>query len=203
MADRETATDRERLKRAIVELVGERGIRGLTEDELLRHSGVDRAGFERSFKSVGDCYVAVFTEYAEQFLQMALEAIASQSAWRDQVHAVAVAALRFLQEEPNRARLMIAESFYAGERAQVVREQFVAPMAAFVDMGRWEMGDPDSIGPATANAVAGSVLNRIRIEIEAGNSDKLEQLAPKMVFSVLQPYLGTDAAMEYLDVPLR
>jgi AcrR family transcriptional regulator len=193
--------DRERISRALVDLVATEGYRSLTLPRLLERAEVEGMSFERHYKSLPDCFKSVWGDHAEQFLEMALAAIASEPLWRDQVRAVAVAALRFLQEDRNRATFMIVEAFHAGEEVQVLREQFIAPMAALIDAGRLELDDPTSISPATASAAAHSVLTRIRVEITIGNGDRLEQLAPQMVFSLLQPYIGSEAAIEAMELP--
>jgi hypothetical protein len=71
-------------------------------------------------------------------------------------------------------------------------------LVEFIDLGRKELDDPESLTRATAEAVGGAIFSRIRSEIEADETDTLPALLPKMMYMAVLPYLGPEAAAEEL-----
>lgn len=195
------AEERALIRSALVELVGERGYHDLALATLLDRAGVDQAAFERHFADLPDCFHQVFTELGEEFMLRMAAAFSAESAWREQLRAVAYALLDWLQEDPNRARFTFVEALNAGEQTQLTRDQFFEWLFVLIDAGRQELEDPDSLTPLTASAIGGTIFNRIRVEIEAGNVEQLDQLAPQLMYAAVLPYLGAEAAREELELP--
>ena len=71
----------------------------------------------------------------------------------------------------------------------------------FIDLGRTELEDPDSLTRATAEAVGGAIFSRIRSEVECGDTATLPGLLPKMMYTAVLPYLGPEVAAEELEIP--
>jgi hypothetical protein len=135
----------------------------------------------------------------DELLARAAAAFAAERGWRNQLRAVAYAMLDFLQEDPDRARLMVIESLDSGERAVEIREEGMAALAALIDLGRQELDDPDSIPANTAELTAGAVYNHIHVAIEQGQLH--ESMVPELMVTAVRPYLGTEAALEELSIP--
>jgi DNA-binding NarL/FixJ family response regulator len=135
----------------------------------------------------------------DELLARAAAAFAAERGWRNQLRAVGYAMLDFLQEDPDRARLMVIESLEAGERAVEIREEGMAALAALIDLGREEMEDPDSLPANTAELTAGAVYNHIHVAIE---QDQLhESMVQELMVTAVRPYLGTEVALEELTIP--
>jgi AcrR family transcriptional regulator len=126
---------------------------------------------------------------------------ANEDCWRDRLRAVAHEMLRFLREDPERARMMTVDVLSAGERAQLIRDQGMQGLIELIDQGRQELPDPNSMTRATAEGIGGAIYNRIHVEIAAGRFDKLEQMVPELMYNAVLPYLGTQAAREELAMP--
>jgi AcrR family transcriptional regulator len=183
---------------AMVAIVGEKGYEGLTLELLLERSGFDESTFFRHFEDLDDCYCRTATELGKEFALRVADAFAAATAWRDRVRLVAYAMLEWLGEDLNRARFTVVEAFAAGERTQVARDDLFRGLYALIDLGRQEMADPRALTPATAEALGGTIFNHIRTETEAENCEALEYYAPRLMYSVVLPYLGPDAAAEEL-----
>jgi AcrR family transcriptional regulator len=189
-------SEREQIRAALISLVGERGFGDLTVEALLERAGASRAAFDRDFADLEDCYHRVFAEVGREFMAQMAAVFGAEATWHEQLSAVAYAMLDWLREDPDRARFTFVESLNAGEATQGTRDEYFSWLFALIDQGRREMPDPDSLTPATAAAIGGTIFNQIRAEIEAGRVARLDLLAPKLIYSALLPYLGAEAARE-------
>jgi AcrR family transcriptional regulator len=186
------------VEEALIAEVGEFGYRATTVRAVCARSGVDEVAFHRHFSDLEDCFCATFEGLGQEFLHRLAAAFDGQASWRDQLRAVAYAFLEYLQEDPARARLTAVEALNAGERAQVIRDEIFGGLYAFIDLGRQELRDPESLTFATAEAIGGTIYNQIRIRIETGGVATLTDLVPKMMYTAVLPYLGPEAASEEL-----
>lgn len=192
---------RQEICAALGELVLERGYPQVDLDAVLIHAGIDEETFNRYFRDVEDCFCAILAEGTEVLMQQAFAAFAAENGWRDQLRAVAYALLRFLQEDPKRARLMTVDVLSAGERAQLVRDQGIQALTEFIDQGRQQLDDPGKLTRATAEAIAGSIYNRIHLEIQEGRLASAAERVPELMYPAVLPYLGAEAAAEELTIP--
>jgi AcrR family transcriptional regulator len=137
----------------------------------------------------------------DELLTRVTAAYAAEDTWRDRLRAVAYVMLRFLQEDPERARIMTVDVLSVGGRAQLIRDQGMEALIELVDQGRQELPDPDSMTRATAEAIGGGVYNRMHVAIEAGETASLDRMVPELMYTTVLPYLGTEVAMEELSIP--
>ena len=168
---------------------------------VLDRAKVDRQTFERNFADLQECFVDVLAELSEQFLRAVAEAYSSESRWRSQIRAVAYAMLEFLIEDAYRARILFVESPFGGDRAQLIRDQGLEAMYELIDRGRLQLADPDRVSRATAEAIGGTIFNRIHTAIGQGDLEVGTAMVPELMYTVVLPYLGVEAALEELSIP--
>jgi hypothetical protein len=137
----------------------------------------------------------------EELLTRVALAHAEEAEWRDRLRAVAHEMLRFLCEDPKRARMMTVDVLSAGERAQLIRDRGMQGLIELIDQGRQELADPDSMSRAIAEGIGGAIYHRIHVAVAAGRYDALEPMVPELMYNAVLPYLGTEAAMEELSIP--
>jgi len=193
--------DRERLHSALVELSLERGYQNVSLEDLLEHAGVDQATFERRFADVEACFADYLQKNLQAFLIEIGGAMQGSEGWREQIRAAAYAILVFWRADEGRAQMMLGEVLAAGPRAQLVRDQGMELMFDLIDQGRSLMDDPDMLTRATAEAVGGAILNQMHLALQRGELARGEELVPKLMYTVVLPYLGTEAALEELEMP--
>lgn len=128
-------------------------------------------------------------------------AFAVESRWADGLRAAAHEIAGFLQEDPDRARMMTIDVLSAGQQAQAIRDGGMAGLIGLVDQGRGELDDPNSMTRATAEGISGAIYNRVHFEIAAGRCDQLTSMVPELMYNAVLPYLGTKAAMAELQMP--
>lgn len=136
----------------------------------------------------------------DELLARAGAAFAAREGWREQLRAVAYEMRDFLREDPERARVMVVESFSAYERSRQIREGGMAALAALIDLGRAELADPESVPAKTAELTAGAVYNRIHTAIEAGEP-LTDEMVRELMYTAVRPYMGREAALAELELP--
>jgi AcrR family transcriptional regulator len=186
--------ERSRLELALFDEVVDNGFSDASVERICERAGLPRKAFDRQFESLEDGYCHVIDIERYRLLERLLPAFASETTWRAQMRAVSYAMLDFIEEDRRWGRFMFVEVFAAGDRAQVIREEGVQAMAELIDQGRQELDDETELSRATAEAIAGSIFNQIRAALQADIPDALE-LTPGLMFNVIVPYLGTEAAL--------
>ncbi len=120
--------------------------------------------------------------------------------WRQRLRAVAYAFHRWLVADPARAHLMVTEVRNAGPRVQDIQWRGIRQMIDLLDEGRLATPDPDRITRATAEALAGGILNRLYAAVADGELLPEADLVPELMYAVVLPYLGPEAAAEELEI---
>jgi AcrR family transcriptional regulator len=180
--------------------VAEQGVEPTSVAVVCARAGVDRAGFDRCFHSKEDCFLRVLDEVAAEFCLRATGAFAGPRSWHDRIWAAAWAAMRFLQEDPARARFLIIEVNGAGSRAQARRDRVLQGVADLIDAGREELPDPASVSRSTAEMVTGAIYGTISAKVRAGALERREDFLSELVYMAMMPYLGARAAEDELLV---
>lgn len=194
-------SDRDRICRALLELIGERGYSALTLAELLERAAVDHTTFKSQFADLEDCYAAVWDEVNFEFDQRVFPAVMEPGPWRDRARAALEAGLRFLAEDDARARLYVSEVMFAGAALRERRETAMRRMIALIDLGRAEAPDPEQVPDILADAIAGAIWHRANHLIRHGRSAELPSDLPQLLYLVLLPYLGSEVAQDELGRP--
>ncbi|MCW2987649.1 MAG: transcriptional regulator, TetR family [Solirubrobacterales bacterium] len=191
---------RKRIATAMVELAAEHGLDATTVAMVCERAAVGRAGFDRNFSGKEDCFLKVHGEIALEFCQRAGAAYAGPRAWHDRVWAGAWAAMRFLQDDPVRARFLVVAVNGAGGRAQARRDHVLQGLADMIDAGRGELEEPESVSRSTAEMVTGAIYGTILTKVSGGAIERGEEFLSELVYMAMMPYLGARAAEDELLV---
>lgn len=143
-------------------------------------------------------------ELLDQLCGRVEAARAGRETWHDRIWATGLAALRFLAEEPARARFLLAALDGAGRRAQLRRDRLVERLAEMLDSDRPGGSGRGVLSGCTAEIAAGSVYTALLARIEDGSLERGEEFLPELVYLATFPYIGAEEAEEELRVqPLR
>lgn len=193
--------ERDRLHEALVDLCFERGLHNLKVEALLLRARVDRPAFDRHFADLEDCFFETFVAEVDRYRREAAPAFEYFAGWPQQVRATVYALYRFLAADDRRARFIVVESRMAGERVRVFTGQLIEALFDLIDEGRRELTDPDSLTRATAESVGGGILNQIYAAVARPAPLPPERsLVPELMYCVVLPYAGLDAALEELYI---
>ncbi len=199
---------RARILAAIVELVAERGVSGVTIARIVAGSGVSRRTFYELFKDREDCFVAAFEQAVERASRYVRDVIDPQASWAARIRVSLIALLSFLDAEPFMARLLIVESLGAGPRALQRRSQVLAILIAAVDEGRTLTGTGKSAkggpepAPLSAEGVVGGVLSVLHTRLSGKNPGRLVELTNPFMGMIVLPYLGPAVSRRELARPV-
>lgn len=195
---------RERIAAAMVELVGRYGYAETSVEAVCERARARRSHFDRCFGGKEDCFLTLHDEIASEFCEHLIVTFETPSSWHDRVWATGWAAMRFLREDPIRARFLVVEINGTGNGAQARRDRILQRLADFLDRGREELEKPESVSRCTAEIVAGAIYGTVLGKVEAGCVERGEDFLPELVYMAVMPYLGSRAAEDELLVqPLR
>ncbi len=190
-----------RLREALLDLCVERGYVDLRLEDVLERARVDPAAFLRRYADLDACFTAVLAQSYGEFFEVAQEAVAGETGWRDRMRATAYALLRFLRSDERVARLAAVEAQHGGEGALRLFVETFNRLVDLLDEGSAEAGGPDSPSRATAIGIGGVLFARLQEAVAEGELGLGEEEIPELMYAAVFPYLGAEAADEELHIP--
>jgi AcrR family transcriptional regulator/DNA-binding MarR family transcriptional regulator len=206
---------RRRLLGAIVDLVHERGARGLTVAMICARASLSRRTFYELYEDREACLLGAFEYEVEQATSIVEQAVASRAltastrgghgalGWWERIRVGLTALLSFFDSDPGAARLLVVEALSAGEQTLQARQLVLAQLIAVVDEGRREAKRGREPPPLTAEGVVGAVSSVIHARILDREQRPLTELTGALMAIVVQPYLGAAAAQRELERPVE
>jgi AcrR family transcriptional regulator len=195
---------RERIALAMVELVADHGFPAVDVATVCERAQVSRSHFDRCFADLEDCFLSLHDEIAAELCEHLRGAYEAAGNWHDRIWAAGWAAMRFLREDPSRARFFLVAVNGAGAAAQDRRDRLLQRCADLLDGGRDENESPGPMSRCTAEIAAGAIYGTILTKVEAGAIERGEDFLPELIYMAVMPYLGARAAEDELLVqPLR
>lgn len=201
-ADLIRAIQRERLIVAMLNAVADLGYLETNVQDVIDRAGVSRPTFYEHFSNKEDCFLAAFDTSAER-LRKKLHAAARKGGdvWRDRVRFGLEALLRFAMREPDTARTLVVEARAASATAVMRRVELLDDFARCLDeQARELLPASDSHTAMTASGIVGGVESLLYSRLCKQEYDQLESLLPSLMYFVVLPYEGHEAAGETLAV---
>jgi len=164
---------------------------------VVARAGVPQSAFLEVFESPEDCILASFSEGLQRLSEAVKEAARSEERWLERIRAGLLAALGFLEDEPQWAHLLILERPLEGVSAIECTQRVHDALGEVLNEGRGELIIGAELGPSTtliAELLALGVLSVIRARMLRGDGSGLVELAPSLMKFILVPYLGRGAA---------
>jgi AcrR family transcriptional regulator len=191
---------RQRIVAATVFLIGARGFESVSIELICEQARTRRSHFERCFAGIEDCFLTVHDEVSAELCERVDASLAAAGSWHDRVWAAGWAAMRFLGEDPTRARFLLAEVNGWSSGAQARRDRILQGIADVLDGGREQLEEPGSVSRCTAEIVAGAIYGTVLGKVESGCLERGEDFLPELVYMAVMPYLGSRAAEDELLV---
>jgi DNA-binding MarR family transcriptional regulator len=197
----------------MVEVVGERGYAEASVAHVVSRSGVSRRTFYEIFNDREECFLAALDDTIMRAGDHVIPAFQTQQDWSERVRAGLTGLLRFIEEEPGRARFLILDSLSGGPRALECRQRVIEKLARVIGEGGRPGAendrDPKKAGTTktgtapvglTGEGVVGGVLAVLHARILEGEQDLMGLVGPLMGTIVL-PYQGPGAARRETQRP--
>jgi AcrR family transcriptional regulator len=187
---------------ALVDLAAEKGLDRVTEAEVCRRAGVDRAYFRRRYLDLEGCALAAFEELERSFWSHVHQAFESREEWTTSLRAAAYATADWLAVNPNAAAFGAMEVLkMRSELVRVRREGGFISCAGLIDQGRLEAEDPDEIPDSAALFAIGSIVQSITLKLQRGEALEPHSEVPRLMFAAVLPFRGEAAASRELTMP--
>jgi len=193
-------SQRERLLSALAKSCVTRGYGATTIAAICEPAGVSRATFYELFRDKEDCLRAAM----ELSLAEATSAVAAAQEpgkeWAELVRDTAAALLDLLAGQPAFARMALVEAPAAGPESRALYSSGLRVLEAVLDRGR---GRPEAalIPASTARAALAAAESLVVGRILTGETARLPELLPDVVYIVTVPYLGQEAALRAAERP--
>jgi AcrR family transcriptional regulator len=194
--------DRARIRRALIDLCYERGYAELELEDVLVRAEVDERGFQRHFGDLEDCFYEVYKGEIERFFQQAEDARAGLTDWGERVRVTAYTLYRYLATDERIRWLTVVEVRTAGERSLLLAGKGTETLIDLIDEGQSSRGERGAPTRATAEAAGGGVFNLLfTASATRGRFPSEEQIVPSLMYAVILPYCGEEAARRELTIP--
>jgi AcrR family transcriptional regulator len=201
-ADLIRAIQRERLIVAMLNAAAELGYLETNVQDVIDRAGVSRPTFYEHFSNKEDCFLAAFDTSAERLRRKVDAAVRKGGdVWRDRVRFGLEALLRFASREPDTARTMVVEARAASAAAVKRRVELMDEFAGCLQAQARELL-PEGAGrnAMTASGIVGGVESLLYSRLCKQEYDQLESLLPSLMYFVVLPYEGHEAAGEAFAV---
>lgn len=201
-ADLIRAIQRERLIVAMLNAAAELGYLETNVQDVIDRAGVSRPTFYEHFSNKEDCFLAAFDTSAERLRKKVDAAVRKGGdVWRDRVRYGLEALLRFANREPDTARTMVVEARAASAAAVKRRVELMDEFARCLENQAKELlPEGHAHNPMTASGIVGGVESLLYSRLCKQEYDQLDSLLPSLMYFVVLPYEGHEAAGEAFAV---
>lgn len=189
-------SERERLLEAMVKVAAAKGYEATTVSDVVEFAGVSEDAFYEMFDDKAACFLEAYDAVFDVLVAHVTAAFeaASDEPWPEQIAAGLGALVELLSLEADIARMAMVEVTAAGDDARERYRAALARFTPFLEKGRTYSGQGEELPADTARFAVGGATSMIFDEVRAGRGPELKRILPDLVFAVLMPYLGPEAA---------
>lgn len=201
-ADLVSAVQRERLIAAMLKAASELGYRTTNVQDVIERAGVSRPTFYEHFANKEDCFLAAFDITGARLRErIAVAAEQGGDDWRDRLRFGLETLLHFVATEPEAARTLIVEARAASAEAVMRRDALLDDFGSCIDRqvrDRFAAAPPHS--PITSAGIVGGCEALLYSRLNKNELEDLDSILPSMMYFLVLPYGGPEAASEELAV---
>lgn len=193
------ASQRARLRTAMIELTAEQGYEGITVRSLARTASVSTRSFYKHFANVEECFISTYEALMGRALRRARAAQSDREAWDERLRAIVLSILEDSASHPKEAQLVLVESFALGSPIQPrMREMIAGFERLLTDIFS---GAPETPTPLRqiVCGMAGAVMRVARQRVLAEEDADVEALADELSDWMLALTMGDPSSLQVLD----
>jgi AcrR family transcriptional regulator len=196
-----TRNQRERILYATANVAAAKGYGASTIADITIGAGVDRRVFYKHFRDKQQAFLATHEFAVHQLMALAASAFFSAKEWPQRVWEAMRATTQFEATHPVITHIGHVESHAVGAPAIQRVDDSRAAFTIFLQEGSQLTSSPPS--RIAMEAIAGAVFEIGYHQARRGHSGQISRLAPHASYLVLAPFMGPDAANEFIDEKLR
>jgi AcrR family transcriptional regulator len=192
-------SQRDRILKAMTIAAGRRGFRDAHITEVVHRAGVSRRTFYEHFKGKEECFAAAYERSMEQLWQLTLRDFEIEDEWAVGLRAGLTTMLSALARRPEVASVCFVEVLAAGPQAAAQRDEAMRKFLPLFESAPIELPSTLRIFEALGLgrvADLGAVLHR---EVASGRVADLPELLPELMYMMVLPFQGPQAAARELE----
>lgn len=181
---------------AMVRVAAAKGYEATTVADVVEAAGVSRETFDSTFVGKEGCFLEAYDAVIDVLVahvSTAFESTVGQP-WPDRIAAALRALVDLLASEHDIARMAMVEVTAVGEDARIRYRAALGRFTYFLEEGRTFSSQGDELPADTARFAIGGATSMIFDEVRAGRGPELRRILPDLLFAVLMPYIGPEAA---------
>jgi AcrR family transcriptional regulator len=174
----------------------ERGYADTRIDDLLEETGLERAEFDRQFRSKEECAVAAVEAVLKEGIAIVSTAFTGDTSETESTLRALQGLLERFSRRPDKGSLALIDS--RQRMPEAAYERYAGGFAiliAMLDRLRSESAEGGQAPPTAAKAALGGSEALIRREIARGRAAGLPRLLPDLIYSAVVPFLGQREAL--------
>lgn len=189
-------SEREQVLAAMLQLASVKGYEATSVEQVIAHAGVSPQTFAELFESKQECFLAAYDaaiDVAIAYMANSYEAAAGKP-WPDKLAAALEALVELFSAEAEIIRMAMVEVTGLGEDPRVRYRDALVRFEQFFGEGHAYSPQGGRLPPETARFAVGAAAAIIFDEVRAGRGQELRRILPDLLYAVLMPYLGPEAA---------
>jgi AcrR family transcriptional regulator len=195
-------THRQGILFAAAVLAASKGYAATTVADIARIAGVDSRAFYRSFADKQDAFMAVHELGFQQTMAVVAGAFFAGASWPERSWEAARAFMQFLEKNPAIAHFGFVEAYAVGPGAvQRVEDSYIA-FTIFLQEGYQHTRRDPPPSRVALEAIITTIFEGVYLRARASRRPRLAPLLAHMSFLWLAPFLGPQAALEFITVKL-
>lgn len=180
----------------MVRVAAAKGYEATTTADVAEFAGISEEAFDEMFEDKSSCFIEAYDAVFNVLLSYVGNAFeeAEGRPWPERIATMLSALVELLSIEADIARMAMVEVTAAGDDARERYRAMLTRFTPFMEEGRRYSGQGEELPADTARFAIGGATSMIFDEVRAGRGPELRRILPDLVFAVLMPYLGPEAA---------
>jgi hypothetical protein len=187
----------------MVELVAERGYEEVALTQILELGELDEADFQSAFANKRACFLAAEEELSARLFAEAKKAFEEPGWFPERARAALRVLTARLASRPLLTAAATVGLLRLGPEGQARYRQHVERYTELIGDARELSEFADQLPASSPLMAVGGVATLIFDEILAGRTSELEAIVPELVFALLLPFIGPEAAAEEMRITER
>jgi AcrR family transcriptional regulator len=191
-------SQRERLLHATGRVVAAGGYAKATVADIVAAAGVSREVFYKHFHDKQEAFAETIKFVFEQIMARSAGAFFSTDGpWPERIWQASAAFIGFIVDQPGLAHAVFVEPYAVAPDVQRP-DEFVVGFTLFLEDGYRYRPEAAHVPRVAGEAIGGAVLEAINSYLRSGRSAELPELVPGGAYMILAPFMGPDAAYEFV-----
>lgn len=184
----------QRILWSAVRLATEKGFDSVTVFDVISRAEVTRPAFYQLFESKDECLFAAYEKVLDSLVAYVARAYETDAPWPARIRHAMQACLEACASEPEVVRMTTLDAPAARPEAQRRYRQALERLEPLFVEGREYAANSIRLPADLERMAVGGAESIIFDEVVAGRAEELSARLPDILFAVLAPYIGAEAA---------